>query len=175
MVISSPDLSINRTVYALSLVMSFASFDRKKGELRTWMQWVPYLKIWHLALNFLWSKHNTILLTTIYQYHSFCLYLVWNKKAKKENKIETLHLILPEFFSLPYVCIFLNNRLFPHSKNIHFQNETKCKASLVKRSLICMRIKKHFHINSFTNSLTLSWNKGLEQLGNGLFNNLGKV
>ena len=78
----------------------------KKGELRTWMQWVPYLKIWHLALNFLWSKHNTILLTKIYQYHSFCLYLVWHTKAKKENKIETLHLILPEFFSLPYVCIF---------------------------------------------------------------------
>ena len=88
----------------------------KKGELRKWKQWIPYLKIWHLALNFLWSKHNTILLTKIYQYHSFCLYLVWHTKAKKENKIETLHLILPEFFSLPYVCIFF----FPLTKTIGY-------------------------------------------------------
>ena len=37
-------------------------------------------------------------------------------------------------------------RPFPYSKNSHFQNEAKCKNSLVKTSFICMRIKTHFVI-----------------------------
>lgn len=122
------------------------------------MHLVPYLKIWHLALNFLWSKHHTILLTAIYQYHSLCLYLVWHTNAKKKNwnfAVEfawILFITICLYFFLPFDK---NNRLFPYSNNIHFRNKAKCKSSLVKRSLIYMRIKKHSHINSFANSLTL--------------------
>ena len=32
---------------------------------------------------------------------------------------------------------------------IHLQNEAKCKTFVVKMSFIWMRIKNHFHINSF--------------------------
>ena len=45
------------------------------------------------------------------------------------------------------------NRPFPISKNSHFQNESKCKTFLVKMSIICMRTKGYYHINSF--ALTL--------------------
>ena len=37
-------------------------------------------------------------------------------------------------------------RPFPYSKNSHFQNEAKCKNSLVETSFICMGIKTHFVI-----------------------------
>ena len=41
------------------------------------------------------------------------------------------------------------NRLFPSSETSHFQNEAKFKSILVKMNCICMRIKKHCHINVF--------------------------
>ena len=44
---------------------------------------------------------------------------------------------------------------FPSSKDSHFRNEAKFKTFLVKMKFICMRIKKHFHINGFTLSLAL--------------------
>ena len=50
--------------------------------------------------------------------------------------------------------------IFPSSKNSHFQNEAKCKTFLVKMSLICMRIKYHFHVSSFALSLALKQRLG---------------
>ena len=47
------------------------------------------------------------------------------------------------------------NRPFSSSKNSHLQSETKCKTFLMKMSYICMRIKNHFHVNSFAPSLAL--------------------
>ena len=62
---------------------------------------------------------------------------------------------------------FPANRPFPSFKNSPFQNEAKCK--LVKMSLICMRIKNHFHTKAF--ALTQALNQ--RQLGhsweNGVF------
>ena len=37
----------------------------------------------------------------------------------------------------------------------HFQNEVRFKTFPVKMSIICMRIKHHFHINDFALSLAL--------------------
>ena len=39
-----------------------------------------------------------------------------------------------------------SNRPLPSSKKPHFQNEAKCTSFLVKMSLICLRMKNHFHI-----------------------------
>ena len=80
-----------------------------------------------------------------------------NRNAKKNWNIAVevawiLFITTCLYFFLP---VDKNNRLFPYSNNIHFRNKVKCKSSLVKRSLICMRIKKHSHINSFAKSLTL--------------------
>ena len=47
------------------------------------------------------------------------------------------------------------NGPFPSSKKSYFQNESKCETFVVKMSFICMRIKTHFHINSFALSLAL--------------------
>ena len=41
------------------------------------------------------------------------------------------------------------NKPFPRFKNPHFENEGKCKTFLVIISLIYMRIKDDFYINSF--------------------------
>ena len=48
------------------------------------------------------------------------------------------------------------NRPFSSFKNSHFQNEAKCKNFVVKMSLICRRIKNHFHVNGFVLSLALN-------------------
>ena len=62
---------------------------------------------------------------------------------------------------------FNNNRVFPSYINTRFQNEAKCKTSLVKMSSMCMRIKIIFIlIDGFTLSWSL-WNRGLRQLRNG--------
>ena len=69
----------------------------------------------------------------------------------------------------------------------HFQHEAKCKTFPVKMSFICMTIKNHVHINSATSfpggertwergwsivsHLASVWNRGLEQIGDGLFLN----
>ena len=53
---------------------------------------------------------------------------------------------------------------FPSYKNTHFQNEAKCKTSLVKMSSMCMRIKIIFIlINRFTLSLALKQRFGVTQ------------
>ena len=59
------------------------------------------------------------------------------------------------FRSLKVSFTFLIFRPFPSSRNSTYQNETKCKSFLLKMSFICMRIKNHFHINSFAFSLAL--------------------
>ena len=43
----------------------------------------------------------------------------------------------------------------PSSKNPHFHNEAKCKTVFVKMSLICMRMKNHFHIKGWAFNLVL--------------------
>ena len=48
-----------------------------------------------------------------------------------------------------------NASLFQSSKISHFQNEAKCETFFAKMSFICMRIKRHFHINGFAPSLAL--------------------
>ena len=55
-------------------------------------------------------------------------------------------------------------RPFPSSKNSHFQNEAKRKTSLVKKGIICMRIKDNFHIKlarkrlfQYLPSLSINW------------------
>ena len=48
-----------------------------------------------------------------------------------------------------------SSRPFPSSRNSHFQNEAECETFVVKMSSICMRIKNHFHSNSFALSLAL--------------------
>jgi len=59
---------------------------------------------------------------------------------------------------------FNNNRVFPSYKNTHFQDEAKCKTSLVKMSSMCMRIKIIFIlINGFTLSLALKQRFGVTQ------------
>ena len=47
------------------------------------------------------------------------------------------------------------NRLFPCSKNSHFQNEVKSKTFVVKMSFLCLRMKNNFHIYGFLLSLAL--------------------
>ena len=61
------------------------------------------------------------------------------------------------FRSLKVSFTFSIFRPFPSSRNYTYQNETKCKSFLVKMSFICMRIKNHFHINSFA-VITSLWN-----------------
>ena len=51
-------------------------------------------------------------------------------------------IVLPEHIT---VC-GTDNRPLPSSKIPHFQNEAKCTTFLVKMSLICMKMKNHFHI-----------------------------
>ena len=64
------------------------------------------------------------------------------------------------------------NRPLPSSKNPHFQNEARCTAFLVKRVLFAwewkmISVSKAEHVTSF-------WNRGPEELGNGLltYNNI---
>ena len=54
----------------------------------------------------------------------------------------------------------MNNRPLLNSYNSHLQNEAKCKTFLVK-SYICLRIKNHFHMNSFALSLALKQRLGV--------------
>ena len=53
-----------------------------------------------------------------------------------------------------------NASLFQSAKISHFRNEAKCKTFLVKISFICMRIKRHFHINGFAPSFALKQRLG---------------
>ena len=52
------------------------------------------------------------------------------------------------------------NRLFPSSKNSHFQNEARCTTFLVKVSFICMRMKNDFHIKGWAPTLVLKQRPG---------------
>ena len=47
------------------------------------------------------------------------------------------------------------NKPLPSFKNPHFQNEAKCTTFLVKMSLICIRMKNHFHIKGWALNLVL--------------------
>ena len=52
------------------------------------------------------------------------------------------------------------NRPHPSSKNLHFQNEARCTAFLVKMSFICMRMKNDFHIKGWAPTLALKQRPG---------------
>lgn len=52
-------------------------------------------------------------------------------------------------------------------KNYHFQNKANCQTFLVKRSSVCMRIKKII-LMSMASYLVSLWNRVLLQLGNDL-------
>ena len=52
-------------------------------------------------------------------------------------------------------CVATKKRLFPSSKNPHFQNEAKCKFLPVIMSSIYMGIKNHFQLNGLVLSLAL--------------------
>ena len=59
------------------------------------------------------------------------------------------------------------NKPIPSFKNSPVQNTAKSKTFVVKRSFVCIRIKKtQFHINGFALSLALK--QRFWQLGNGL-------
>ena len=47
------------------------------------------------------------------------------------------------------------NRPFPSSPGPLYQNEVRCSTFLVKMSLVCMRMKNHFHIKDWAPNLVL--------------------
>ena len=54
------------------------------------------------------------------------------------------------------VVVRRSSTVFPSYRNTHIQNEAKCKASLVKMSSMCMRLKIIFIlIDGFTLSRSL--------------------
>ena len=57
-------------------------------------------------------------------------------------------------------CVAIKKRLFPSSKNPHFQNEAKCKFLPVIMSFIYMAIKNHFQLNGLVLSLVLKQRLG---------------
>ena len=88
-------------------------------------------------------------------------YRINTRSIYEEHSVYAYELIISQYFQN-----WFSNTPIPSSKNSHFQKVARYKTLHMKISISCMRLKNHFHSDSFALSLALKQN--LVQLRNGL-------
>ena len=109
---------------------------RKKNMARGLLQCKSYLRLLWLLLSYAFILHcprlYSVIIRQLYFQINAC-HCVWSRPSR----------------------LLIFNRPFPSSLVPLFQSECKCETILMKMTLICMKMKLHFHMKGFALSLIL--------------------